>query len=410
MRILISGASVAGPVLAYWLTRSGFHVTVVERAPALRKTGGHAVDLFRPAMEISERMGVLPRIEEYATGTELLIAHRPWAKRPARINSLKLVKTMSDRHVEIMRDDLSEIYYDASRNDAEYVFGDRITEITDDGDVSFRNGAPRRFDLVVGADGLHSGVRGIVFGDDVPERFLGGYLSVVSVPRSLARDGEMCGYFAPDRIAMVYTADHLDDARAVFLFRPDSPLDYDYRDVAGQKSHLRRAFSGMSAQADRWLEELERTPSFYFDAITQLEMPTWSRGRVTLVGDAGYCPGPAVGGSTSLAVYGAYVLACELARTGGDHTSAFPAYERTMMPSVLGSRSLARVNAKTLVPGSRWGVMALVGVARMITFLPLSVTQSLARFNRGGLRLYDTMPLPEYTESPETVAAPRDSA
>ncbi|HEX2211982.1 MAG TPA: FAD-dependent monooxygenase, partial [Mycobacterium sp.] len=145
MRILISGASVAGPVLAYWLTRAGFDVTVVERAPALRKTGGHAVDLFRPAMEISERMGVLPRIEEHATGTELLKAHRPWAKRPAHINSLKLVRTMSDRHVEIMRDDLSEIYYDVSRNDAEYVFGDQITAITDDGDVSFRNGAPRSF-------------------------------------------------------------------------------------------------------------------------------------------------------------------------------------------------------------------------------------------------------------------------
>ncbi|MDT7730031.1 MAG: hypothetical protein QOK45_284 [Mycobacterium sp.] len=397
MRVLISGASIAGPVLAYWLSRSGFDVTVVERAPKMRKTGGHAIDLFRPAMDISERMGVLPCIEAHATGTTVLTVNRPWSSRPARIDYLKLEKVMSDRHVEIMRDDLSEIYYDASRNDAEYLFGDEITSISDDGDVTFERGAGRRFDVVVGADGLHSGVRRLVFGHAVPERFLGGYLAVVSVPKSLAREKEMNGYFRPDRVAMIYTADHLDDARAVFIFRPEQPLDYDHRDVGRQHAQLRAAFSGIGTEVDRWLEEVDRTPTFYFDAITQLEMPTWSRGRVTLVGDAGYCPGPAVGGSTSLAVYGAYVLATELTRAGGDHVAAFAAYERTMMPSVLGSRSMARVNAKAIVPGSRWGVRALIGVARLISALPLGLTQSIARLNRRGIRLYDTMPVPEMT-------------
>ncbi|ULE35686.1 FAD-dependent monooxygenase [Mycobacterium sp. IDR2000157661] len=410
MRVLVSGASVAGPVLAYWLTRGGFDVTVVERAPALRKTGGHAVDLFRPAMEISERMGVLPAIEQHATGIDLLTVHRPWGRRPVHIDNRKLIAAMSDRHVEIMRDDLSEIYFDAGRDDVEYVFGDEITAITDDGEVSFRRGAARRFDLVVGADGLHSGVRRLVFGDAVTEDFLGGYLSVVSVPRSFAREGVGNSYFEPDRMAMVYTARHLDDARAVFLFRPDAPLDYDHRDVERQQAQLCAAFTGMAAEVDRWLEEVPRTPAFYFDAITQLTMTTWSRGCVTLVGDAGYCPGPAVGGSTSLAVYGAYVLACELVAAGGDHTVAFPAYERTMMPSVLGSRSLARVNAKTIVPRSRIGLRALVGVARAISILPLGVTKAVARLNRRGVRLYDNMPLPEYAESPETIAAPGESA
>ncbi|MDQ1487072.1 MAG: hypothetical protein QOJ62_2765 [Actinomycetota bacterium] len=396
MRVLISGASIAGPVLAYWLTRGGDDVTVVERAPALRKTGGHAIDLFRPAMEISERMGVLPRIEARATGTAVLAAHRPWASRPARIDYLKLEKAMSDRHVEIMRDDLSEIYYDAARDDVEYLFGDQITSITDDGDVTFQNGAPRRFDIVVGADGLHSRVRRLAFGDDVAESFLGGYLAVVSVPKSLAHEGEMTGYFEPDRVAMIYTADHLEDARVVFMFRPAVALDYDHRDVPRQKGQLRAAFAGTSAEVDVWLGEVDGTPTFYFDAITQLEMAGWSKGRVTLVGDAGYCPGPAVGGSTSLAVYGAYVLACELARAGGDHSAAFAAYEATMMPSVLGSRKLARVNAKTIVPGSRWGVRALVGVGRAVSVLPLGVTQALARLNSRGLRLYDTMPVPDW--------------
>lgn len=401
MRVLISGASVAGPVLAYWLSRYGMDVTVVERSPVLRKTGGHAIDLFRPAMEISERMGVLPQIEAHATGTRVLRAHRLWAARPARIDYLKLERAMSDRHVEIMRDDLSEIYYDAGRYDVDFRFGNQIAAIADDGTVSFTHGPSERFDIVVGADGLHSGVRQLVFGE-VPETFLGGYLSVVSVPKALARDGEMTGYFEPDRVAMVYTADHLDDARAVFIFRPPQPIDYDHRAVERQKDQLRNAFTGVSAEVDRWLEEVERTPTFYFDAITQLELPTWSRGRVTLVGDAGYCPGPAVGGSTSLAVYGAYVLAGELARSGGDHTAAFAASERTMMPSVLGSRKLARTNAKTIVPGSRLGVMALVGVGRLISTLPLGLTQSIARLNNTGIRLYDTMPLPDY---PATASA-----
>jgi 2-polyprenyl-6-methoxyphenol hydroxylase-like FAD-dependent oxidoreductase len=395
MRVLISGASIAGPVLAYWLSRSGFDVTVVERAPKMRKTGGHAIDLFRPAMDISERMGVLPRIEAHATGTKLLLIHRPGAARPAEIDYHKLTAAMSDRHVEIMRDDLSEIYYDAGRDDVEYLFGDEITSISDDGDVTFAHASGRRFDVVVGADGLHSGVRRLVFGDDVQERFLGCYLSVLSVPKSLARDGEMSGYFEPNRVAMIYTADHLDDARAVFIFRPRYSLAFDHRDEPLQRRQLADAFTGMAAEVDRWIAELDRTPTFYFDAITQLEMTSWSRGRVTLVGDAGYCPGPAVGESTSLAVYGAYVLATELTRAGGDHVEAFAAYERAIVEPVQYSRKLARAAAKTVVPGSRFGVHALTGVARLISALPLGLTQSVVRLNSRGIRLYDTMPVPE---------------
>lgn len=396
MKVLISGASIAGPVLAYWLSRHGFDVTVVERSPALRKTGGHAVDLFRPAMEISERMGVLPDIEAHATGTTRMFIHRPGSSRPARLDYVKLIGAMSDRHVEIMRDDLSEIYYRAGRDDVEYLFGDTITSISADGDVTFEHSPPRRFDVVVGADGLHSGVRRLTFGDNVAESFLGGYLSVVSVPKDLARDGEMTGYLKPGHMAGIYTADHLDDARAVFIFRPTQPLDYDYRDVDRQKTQLHAAFEHTSPEVDRWLEEIPRTPTFYFDAITQLQMRTWSRGRVTLVGDAGYCPGPAVGGSTSLAVYGAYVLAAEMVRAGDDHAAAFAAYERTLLARVEGSRKLAAVNAKTVVPMSDWGIRALVGAGQLISLLPLSVTQALARLNTKGVRLYDTMPLPTW--------------
>ena len=152
----------------------------------------------------------------------------------------------------------------------------------------------------------------------------------------------MVGHIGVGRLAAIYTAEHLDDARVVFMFRSKGQLDYDHRDSLRQKELLRDAFAAMHPQVDRWLDEVDGTPAFYFDAISQLRLDIWSRRRVTLVGDAGYCPGPAVGGSTSLAVLGAYVLAGELARADGDHLRAFAAYELQMREPVYLSRAFAR--------------------------------------------------------------------
>ena len=400
MRILVSGASIAGPVLAYWLTRHGFDVTVVERAPTLRKTGGHAVDLFRPAMEISEKMGVLPRIEALATGTDHLTMYREGRSRATEIDLTKLVGVASDRHVEIMRDDLSEIYYDAARDDVDYLFGDSITAIEHDGEVTFEHSPARKFDVVVGADGLHSNVRRLTFGEEGSlTRFLGGYLAVVSAPKSLAKPGDTVGHVGVGRLAAIYSAEHLDDARAVFMFRGREEFDYDHRDSLRQKELLRDAFAGMHPQVDRWLEEIDRTPAFYFDAISQLSMNIWSRRRVTLVGDAGYCPGAAVGGSTSLAVLGAYVLAGELARADGDHLRAFAAYELQMHQPVHLSRAFARGAAKTIIPGSRAGVWALTRGLQLISLVPGSLSRTLAKMNTKGVRMYDSMQVPDYSKS-----------
>jgi 2-polyprenyl-6-methoxyphenol hydroxylase-like FAD-dependent oxidoreductase len=398
MPILISGASIAGPVLAYWLARNGFDVTVVERAPTLRKTGGHAVDLFRPSMEISAKMGVLPRIEALATGTDTMTIHREGRRRPIRVDLTKLAGAASDQHVEIMRDDLSEVYYDAGRDDVEYVFGDSITAISPDGEVTFEHAPARRFDVVVGADGMHSNVRRLIFGDEAGlTRFIGGYLAVVSAPKTMALQNEMLGHAGVGRLAAIYTADHLDDARILFMFRSENELEYNYRDSRRQKELLRDAFAGMHPQVDRWLAEIDQTPAFYFDAISQLQLDTWSRGRVTLVGDAAYCPGPAVGGSTSLAVIGAYVLAGELAQAGGDHERAFAAYQREMAETVTRSRAFARGAAKTIIPGSPAALWAITRGLQLISLLPASLTTAIAKLNTKGVRMHDSMRVPDYS-------------
>jgi 2-polyprenyl-6-methoxyphenol hydroxylase-like FAD-dependent oxidoreductase len=401
MRILVQGASIAGPVLAYWLNRHGFDVTVVERAPALRKTGGHAVDLFRPAMDITERMGVLPRVEALATGTTRMTLYREGVRRPTRVDLSKIFQATSDRHVEIMRDDLSEIFYEAGRDDVEYLFGDSITAVSPDGSVTFEHAAPRQFDVVVGADGLHSHVRRLVFGEEAGQtRFIGAYLAVLSLSDTSGLDGRTIAHLGAGRTAAIYSARHMDEARAVFLFRRDEPLDYHHRDVARQKLLLREAFSGMHPQVDGWLAELDGERTFYFDSITQLQRDTWSRDRVTLVGDAGYCPGPAVGGSTSLAVLGAYVLAGELAAAGGDHSRAFAAYEREMGDLVRKSRAFALGAARSLIPASRAGVWALARGGQLISALPAGLTRAIAKLNTGGVRMHDSMRVKDYAVTP----------
>jgi 2-polyprenyl-6-methoxyphenol hydroxylase-like FAD-dependent oxidoreductase len=181
------------------------------------------------------------------------------------------------------------------------------------------------------------------------------------------------------------------------MFKSKEELRYHYRDVVRQKELLRTAFAGRHATVDNWLDELDRTPTFYFDSITQLQLDTWSRGRVTLVGDAGYCPGPAVGGSTSIAVLGAYILAGELAQANGNYTRAFAAYEAEMGEPVRRSRAMARGIAKGLIPNSRAGVWALTHGAQLISMLPAPLTKAVARLNTKGVRLYDSMQYKEYS-------------
>ena len=254
LRVLISGASVAGPTAAYWLSRHGFAVTVVERMPLARvRTSGHAVDLFGPAMDVAEWTGVLPAVTDARTRTEIVSFQRHDG-RGVDVEMRRLVAGISGRHVEIMRGELATILYEATRGDAQYLFDDSISTIVEEPDgvaVTFEHAPADRFDLVIGADGLHSTVRRLVFGpEDQFRRFLGGYLAGAALPNYLGLEGRMVVWNAPGRLAAIYPVHGTTTARGGFLFRRSEEFGLDHRDVDGQKRLLHQIYgAGRVARA-----------------------------------------------------------------------------------------------------------------------------------------------------------------
>ncbi|KAA8890198.1 FAD-dependent oxidoreductase [Nocardia colli] len=372
MTVLISGASIAGPTLAFWLNRYGFAVTIVERAAALRD-GGQAIDVLGAGTEVIRKMGLLGQVHEFSTGKRGTSYVDATGKAQASMSSEVFNGVGASGDCEIQRGDLARVLYEATRDDVGYLFGDSITTLTEDEKgvhVTFSHAEPRTFDLVIGADGVHSNTRRLVFGPEADFlRHMGYYISIYTTPNLLALDHWEQDYNVPGKIAGSYSARENTQAKAVFAFE-SAPIDYDYRNVEQQKRIVADTFADAGWQVPRLLEHLTAADDFYFDAMAQIHMDDWSKGRVALVGDAGYCAAPLSGQGTNLSLVGAYILAGELAAAHGDHTVAFPRYRQELLPLVKAGQAFAEGVGKWYAPPTNWMIRLRNLNVRLLPYLP----------------------------------------
>ena len=365
--VLISGASVAGTTLAYWLAQHGFSVTVAERHPGLRP-GGQAIDVRGPALQVLDQMGLLTAAQDRKTniqGSSMVDADGN--ELSSDTESTPTGGLIDNPDIELLRDDLVQLLYKATQNSAEFLFDDTIVTLENRGpgvDVTFENTRDRSFDLVIGADGLHSNVRALVFGPE--ERFvkrLGTFAAIFTVPNFLDLDHWQKWHYGENSMAGVYSARSNTEARAMLGFM-DPDLHIDYRDTEAQFAEVERRMADDGWVRPQLLKFMRNAHDFYFDEMSQVVMDHWSIGRVALVGDAAYCCSPLSGQGTSVALLGAYILAGELKSACHDgwvdHGVAFTNYFRTFRGYTERTQFLATDNIPGGAPISQEQFEAIV--------------------------------------------------
>jgi 2-polyprenyl-6-methoxyphenol hydroxylase-like FAD-dependent oxidoreductase len=333
--VLISGASFAGLTTAFWMIKMGYNVTVVETSAFLKK-GGTPVDIKDQTVDIVKRMGLFEQIKANRLGLER------WEFKDADDVTVRTMllkepgEEFPDDEFEIERDVLLQMLFDLVKNDVDFIFSNSITALYQEKDfvqASFKDGSSNRYDLVFGCDGLHSVVRKISFGaEDQYVKFLGQYFSTAIIDKYLIPDATLQLYAEPNKGVMLNAYNNKTDI--VFTFRPEHEILYDFRDQELHKQIVSAQFEGMGWRTKELQAELLIAKSFYFDKFCQVKMPSWTKGRIALVGDAGYCASPAAGMGGSLAIIGATAVADALKSCEGNHELAFIEYNKLLRPFV----------------------------------------------------------------------------
>lgn len=358
-KVLISGAGIAGPTLAYWLARYGMHPTIVEKASAIR-TGGYLIDFFGVGFEIADRMGLLPEIlgKGYRV-QEVRVVNRK-GRRVAGFSAETFARAAGGRYTSLPRGDLAASIFCSVQGKVETIFGNSITKIDQSPTsvhVTFENGPARDFDLVVGADGLHSRVRELVWGEESQfEKYLGYKVAAFEAPGYKARDE--LAYVMYTEVGQQVARFSMRGDRTMFLFIfKDESRDEGMESVQDQKALLRKRFGPGGWECPKILDALDASHDLYFDRMSQIRMDSrkglWTHGRVTLVGDAASCVSLLAGQGSALAMVATYILAGELHRSRGDYALAFQRYQELFGPFVLKKQQAALRFAGYFAPGSK---------------------------------------------------------
>jgi 2-polyprenyl-6-methoxyphenol hydroxylase-like FAD-dependent oxidoreductase len=388
--ILIAGAGIGGPTLAYWLAEHGFEPVLVEQAPALR-TGGYMIDFWGVGFDVAERMGIAPALRDVGYDIARLVFIDARGRERSGMQARAMRRVLGDRFVSVVRGDLARAIFDAARSRAEVHFGDEVVEMRQhEGgvDVTFARRGSRRFDLVVGCDGLHSRIRTLAWGPEKDHTHDLGYYAASFLTRDYPRRAARTylSWAAPGRQISRYA---LRDDRTAFLFVFRSATHV--AEAADRKTVLRALFA-----QDPWIEipeilaRLDSCDDLYFDAVTQVRLPAWTLGRVALVGDAAFCPSLLAGEGAGLAMAAAYVLAGELAVALGDRHLAFPAYEQRLRNFIEAKQRAAARFASSFAPSTRAGLVLRDLVLHVADAIPAVGDWIMRRL------LVDTLELPRY--------------